>query len=199
DLAKKADAPPDEVIREVLDHSGYRRMLLDSNDPEDQERLANIEELITAAKQFAAEDASRTIGDFLENITLASDVDSWNEKQDCVSIMTMHSAKGLEFPVVYMTAMEQGLLPHERSSGREDEIEEERRLAFVGMTRAKEELYLSHARLREFRGNTLYAVPSMFLHELPADQIQTVDLSASAAGTPTAIDHGRSGRGAAAR
>ncbi len=86
--------------------------------------------------------------DFVENITLASDVDSWNEKQDCVSVMTMHSAKGLEFPVVYVTAMEQGLLPHERSLGREDEVEEERRLAFVGMTRAKEELYLCHARMR---------------------------------------------------
>ena len=148
ELSKKADAPPDEVIREVLDKSGYRRMLLDSTDPEDQERLANIEELITAARQFAAEDAGRTIGDFLENVTLASDVDSWNEKQDCVSVMTMHSAKGLEFPVVYLTAMEQGLLPHERSLGREDEVEEERRLAFVGMTRAKEELYLCHARMR---------------------------------------------------
>ena len=107
------------MIRQVLDRSGYRRMLLDSSDAEDQERLANIEELITAAKQFAAEDASRTIGDFLENITLASDVDGWDEKQDCVSVMTLHAAKGLEFPVVYMAAVEQGMLPHERSLGRE--------------------------------------------------------------------------------
>jgi DNA helicase II / ATP-dependent DNA helicase PcrA len=197
DLAKKADAPPDEVIREVLDHSGYRRMLLDSTDPEDQERLANIEELITAAKQFAAEDTARTIGDFLENVTLASDVDSWNEKQDCVSVMTMHSAKGLEFPVVYLTAMEQGLLPHERSLGREDEVEEERRLAFVGMTRAKEELYLCHARMREFRGSTMYAVPSMFIEELPKESVQTIDLSASRGGTPTAIEQWRGGGEAA--
>ncbi len=122
-------------------------MLMDSNDNEDQERLANIEELITAAKQFAAEEVGRTIGDFLENITLASDLDSWDERQDCVSIMTMHAAKGLEFPVVYMVAVEQGLLPHERSLGRNEEVEEERRLAFVGMTRAKEELYLSLARM----------------------------------------------------
>ena len=83
--------------------------------PEDQERLANIEELITAAKQFADEDDSRTIADFLENITLASDVDGWDERQDRVSVMTLHAAKGLEFPVVYMLAVEQGLLPHERS------------------------------------------------------------------------------------
>jgi DNA helicase-2/ATP-dependent DNA helicase PcrA len=197
ELEKLKEAPADEVIRHVLDMSGYRRMLSDSHDEEDEERLANIEELITAAKQFAAEDASRTIGDFLENITLASDVDGWNDRQESVSVMTMHAAKGLEFPVVYIAAVEQGLLPHERSLGRDDEVEEERRLAFVGMTRGKEELYLSHARLREFRGNTLYAVPSMFLDELPADAIQLSDLSASAGGTLSAIEHWRGGSTAA--
>jgi DNA helicase-2/ATP-dependent DNA helicase PcrA len=114
-----------------------------------------------------------------------------------VSIMTMHAAKGLEFPVVYLAAMEQGLLPHERSLGRNDEVEEERRLAFVGMTRAKQELYLCHARLREFRGNTLYAVPSMFLDELPPDEVKQLDLSAGAAGTPTALDEWRGGSAAA--
>ncbi len=198
ELEKIIDAPPDDVIREVLDKSSYRRMLLESADPEDQERLANIEELITAAKQFAAEDAARTIGDFLENITMASDVDSWNEKQDAVSVMTMHSAKGLEFPVVYMMAMEQGILPHERSVGREEEVEEERRLAFVGMTRAKEELYLCHARMREFRGSTLYAVPSAFLDELPREGVETVDVSAGAGGTQAALEFWRGGGSAAA-
>ncbi len=177
DLSGLLEAPPDEVIRQVLDQSGYRRMLMDSTDSEDQERLANIEELITAAKQFAAEDGSRTIGDFLENITLASDLDSWDERQDCVSIMTMHAAKGLEFPVVYMAAVEQGLLPHERSIGKSEELEEERRLAFVGMTRAKEELYLCLARMRDFRGNTFSTIPSMFLDELPVGAIQTLELS----------------------
>src|SRR5205807_217902 len=167
----------------VLEKSGYRAMLQASGDEEDEERLANIEEMITAAKQFASEDSSRTIGDFLEQITLASDVDSWDERQDCVSVMTLHAAKGLEFPVVYMLAVEQGLLPHERSLSRPDEVEEERRLAFVGMTRAKEELHLCHARLREFRGTTLYAVPSMFLDELPKEGVESVDLSASGGGT----------------
>jgi DNA helicase-2/ATP-dependent DNA helicase PcrA len=196
DLRKLLEVPPDEVIRQVLDQTGYRGMLINSGDSEDQEqRLANIEELITAAKQFAAQDESRTIVDFLENITLASDVDSWDERQDCVSIMTMHAAKGLEFPVVYMVAMEQGLIPHERSLGRDDEVEEERRLAFVGMTRAKEELWLSHACMREFRGNTISTIPSMFLNELPENAIQALDLSG---GGSSAIDHWRSG-GAAAR
>src|SRR5262249_18777798 len=149
-----------------LDRSGYRAMLKGSTDPQDQERLANIEELVTAARQFAKEDGTRTVADFLENITLASDLDGWDDQQDCVSVMTLHASKGLEFPVVYMPALEQGILPHERSLSANDEVEEERRLAFVGMTRAKQELYLTHARMREFRGQTMYAVPSMFLEEL---------------------------------
>jgi len=197
ELGKLVEAQPDEVIRQVLDRSGYRRMLKDSGDHEDQERLANIEELITAAREFAREDSSRTVGDFLENITLASDVDGWDERQDSVSVMTLHAAKGLEFPVVFVTAVEQGLLPHERSLGRPEEVEEERRLAFVGMTRAKEELYLSHARIRDFRGNSLYAVPSMFLEELPDQGTHTLDLSASAGGTQQAMDAWRGGSAAA--
>jgi DNA helicase-2/ATP-dependent DNA helicase PcrA len=199
DLGQLVEAQPDEVIRQVLDRSGYRRMLQDSRDEEDQERLANIEELVTAARQFAAEDNRHTIADFLENITLASDVDGWDQQQDSVSIMTLHSAKGLEFPVVYMAAVEQGLLPHERSLARTSELEEERRLAFVGMTRAKEELYLSHARMREFRGQGGYVVPSMFLDELPQDHVENLDLSASAGGTARAIDSWRGGSPAAAQ
>jgi DNA helicase-2/ATP-dependent DNA helicase PcrA len=191
ELRALAEATPDEVIRQVLDRSGYRDMLKRSDDAEDQERLANIEELITAAHQFHQEDTTRTIADFLESITLASDVDGWDEKQDLVSVMTLHAAKGLEFPVVYMVALEQGILPHERSLAQEDEIEEERRLAFVGLTRAKEELYLTHARLREFRGQTLYAVPSMFLEELPPEGVEAIDLSASAAGSQRAMDYWR--------
>jgi DNA helicase-2/ATP-dependent DNA helicase PcrA len=197
ELRRLAEASPDEVIRQVLDQSGYRRMLQNSTDSEDQERLANIEELITAAKQFAEEDDTRTLADFLENITLASDVDGWDENQDCISIMTLHSAKGLEFPVVYMAAVEQGLLPHERSLAKDEELEEERRLAFVGMTRAKQELYLTHARLREYRGQTLYAVPSMFLDELPADATESLDLSAKPGAGQQAINTWRSGNAAA--
>jgi DNA helicase-2/ATP-dependent DNA helicase PcrA len=192
ELRPYADAQPHEVIRQVLDRSGYRQMLKDSSNEEDQERLANIEELVTAAHQFAAEDPARTLGDFLENITLASDVDGWDDKQDSVSVMTLHSSKGLEFPVVYMAAVEQGLLPHERSLARPEEIEEERRLAFVGMTRAKEELYLCHARLREFRGRVQYTVPSMFLEELPAE-VEVVDLSSSGAGGPQVMAQWRGG------
>jgi DNA helicase-2/ATP-dependent DNA helicase PcrA len=196
DLAPLADALPDDVIRQLLDRSGYRRMLQDSRDEQDQERLANIEELVTAARQFAAEDSTRSIGDFLENITLASDVDSWDERQECVSIMTLHSAKGLEFPAVFMAAVEEGLLPHERSMNRQDELEEERRLCFVGMTRAKQELYLSHARTREFRGQTLAAIPSNFLGELPPEVVEEID--ASSGGGSRAAEAWRGGGGPAA-
>jgi DNA helicase-2/ATP-dependent DNA helicase PcrA len=156
--------------------------------------LANIEELITAAKQFHDEDNSRTIGDFLEQITLASDVDGWDEAADHVSVMTMHAAKGLEFPVVYILATEHGLLPHERSLGKDEDIEEERRLCFVGMTRAMKELNLCHARLREFRGQVLYAVPSMFLEELPPD-VEHVDLAAGRNTARAAIDEWRAKAG----
>lgn len=170
------DMPPDDVIRQVIDRSGYRAMLAKSDDPDDQDRLANIEELITAAKQFAADDPTKNIEDFLEQITLASDVDSWDDKQDCVSVMTLHASKGLEFPVVYMLAVEQGLLPHERTLNKEEDVEEERRLCFVGMTRAKQELNLCHAKVREFRGQSLYVVPSMFLDELDECHVERIDL-----------------------
>jgi DNA helicase-2/ATP-dependent DNA helicase PcrA len=196
DLRQVLEAPPDEVIRQVLDRSGYRDMLRRGDDEADQERLANIEELITAAKQFASEDGGRTIGDFLENITLASDVDSWDERQDCVSIMTLHAAKGLEFSIVYMLAVEQGLLPHERSIARNEELEEERRLAFVGMTRAKEELYLCHARSREFRGQTVYPVESMFFRELPAEALEQIDCAGGR--SASAFEEWRNGGAAAA-
>jgi DNA helicase-2/ATP-dependent DNA helicase PcrA len=197
DLLPLVEAQPDELIRQVLDRTGYRKMLKDSRDEEDQQRLANIEELITAAAQFAAEDSSRTIRDWLENITLASDIDGYNEEQDCVAVMTMHAAKGLEFPVVFLVAVEMGILPHQRAvaSQKEEEIEEERRLMFVGMTRAKEELYLTHARgIREFRGQDNYPIPSRFLDELPPEVLERVDRSGLAA---TAADRFRGGTDAA--
>jgi DNA helicase II / ATP-dependent DNA helicase PcrA len=172
ELRALVEAPPDEVIRQVLDKSGYRAMLRDSKDVEDRERLENIEELITGAQQFEAEDGTRNLERFLEHVTLMSDQDAYNETNDTVSIMTYHAAKGLEFPVVFMPAMENGILPHERSSNNPVEREEERRLTFVGITRAEEELFLSHADMREFRGSTLYAIPSPFLDELPQDMVQ---------------------------
>ncbi len=191
ELRGALNATPDEVMRQVIDRSGYRKMLATSSDKEDEQRLANVEELVTAAHQFHTEDNSRTIADFIENVTLASDLDGWDEKQDCVAVMTLHAAKGLEFPVVYIIGVENGILPHERSLNDEAEFEEERRLTFVGMTRAQEELYLSYARMREFRGRTLYTIPSDFLNELPEGDIEPIDLSSSSGQHAGAVDSWR--------
>jgi len=174
ELHAQADAPPDVMIKEVLDRSGYKHMLEKSKEGEDQERLANVEELITAAQEFAAVDDSNTLEGFLEHVTLVSDQDALDSKQNRVSIMTLHAAKGLEFPVVFMPALEQGILPHERSSQNRDELEEERRLTFVGITRAQEELTLSYAQMREYRGRTMYSIPSPFLDELPRGHVQRI-------------------------
>ncbi|HEX3146765.1 MAG TPA: UvrD-helicase domain-containing protein [Gemmataceae bacterium] len=196
ELREMIELPPEDVIRAVLDKSGYREMLRAGAEDDDVDRLANVEELITSAKQFTSDDGTRATRDFLEQITLASDVDSWNEKEDRVSVMTLHAAKGLEFPVVYVVAMEQGILPGERSLAKQEDVEEERRVAFVGITRAMKELYLCHSRLREFRGQTLYAIPSMFIEELP-DEVVRVDLGAHGGRSP-ASDFYRGGGSRAA-
>ncbi len=177
ELRAHLELPPHNLIALVLEKSGYETMLRESSDDEDAERLANVQELVTAAKQFHDLNPESSVIDFLEQITLASDVDGWNEEAEHVSVMTLHASKGLEFPVVYVLAVEEGLLPHERSMGREDEVEEERRLCFVGMTRAMKELNLSHARLREFRGQLNYTIESSFLRELPRDALELIDQS----------------------
>jgi DNA helicase II / ATP-dependent DNA helicase PcrA len=198
ELRSRLELPPHELMALVLEKSGYETMLKESKDEEDAERLANVQELVTAAKQYHDENPESTITDFLEQIALASDVDGWDEQADHVSVMTLHSSKGLEFPVVYVLAVEEGLLPHERSMGRDDEVEEERRLCFVGMTRAMKELYLCNARLREFRGQMNYAIPSSFLNELPRDGVEWIDTSLSRNVARTAADEWRAKIGNAA-
>lgn len=200
ELRANLSLPPHELIQLVLTKSGYRKMLEEmQGDEEDTDRLANVEEMVTAAHQFYSEDTERTIGDFLEQITLASDVDGWDEASDAVSVMTLHSSKGLEFPIVSIIGMEEGLLPHERSLGNAEDVEEERRLCFVGMTRAMRELYLCHARLREFRGEVRYQIPSMFIqYELPED-VERVDLSMSRNQARSAAEDWRRKIGPAAR
>ena len=198
ELRASLDMPPHEFIRLVLEKSGYATMLAESNEEEDTDRLANVQELVTAAKQFHDEDPTRTITDFLEQVALASEVDGWDEEADHVSVMTLHASKGLEFPVVYILAVEEGLLPHERSLVNPEDLEEERRLCFVGMTRAKKELNLSYVRLREFRGQTQYAIPSSFLNELSAD-VETIDTTLSRNVARSAADDWRAKIGPVAK
>jgi DNA helicase-2/ATP-dependent DNA helicase PcrA len=191
DLSALSEHEPEEIVAAVLDTSGYRHALLAGDNEEDRQRLANVDELVTAARQYTNPDGPRTLAGFLENITLASDVDTWDDSQDWVSIMTLHSAKGLEFPVVYIAAFEQGLLPHERSNEHADQLEEERRLAFVGMTRAMEELYLSRAKVREFRGLALHTIHSQFLAELPEEELEDMQLVSEEPAPSQAMDDWR--------
>jgi DNA helicase-2/ATP-dependent DNA helicase PcrA len=172
-LTLVAGAPVEEILGHVLSESGYRDFLRDSDEEDDQERLANIEELLTAARQFD----ERHPGDgaleaFLEESCLVNETDAWEAADDRVTLMTLHASKGLEFPVVYNVALEEGLLPHERSQQNEESLEEERRLLFVGMTRAREELSLTRATYREFRGQRRLTVPSNFLMELPRGEME---------------------------
>ena len=175
-LGEFAHAPVEEILGNVLDATGYRAMLAETDTEEDLDRLANIEELLTDARQFdEEEDFDGGLEAYLERLWLVSDVDDWDAETDRVSLMTLHAAKGLEFPIVFMPAVEQGLLPHERSSNDVLQIEEERRLAFVGITRAKASLQLSYAAKRDFRGVRRSTVPSEFLLQMPREDM-TIDL-----------------------
>ncbi|MEM9354256.1 MAG: UvrD-helicase domain-containing protein [Planctomycetota bacterium] len=171
-LARSAGGDMEEILGKVLEETGYRAQLQDSESEEDLNRLANIEELLTDARQFDEEHPDGgALEEYLENAWLVNDTDGWEDDAEKVTMMTLHAAKGLEFPVVFVVAFEHGLLPHERSSNDESQVEEERRLAFVGITRAKERLELSYAVQRDFRGQRRRTVPSSFLMELPRDQM----------------------------
>ncbi|MEM9657810.1 MAG: 3'-5' exonuclease, partial [Planctomycetota bacterium] len=172
-LAEFAGGDVEEIIGAILTESGYREHLAASESDEDAARLENIEELLTDARQFDERNpGGGQLELYLENAWLANETDDWEDQSDKVTMMTLHAAKGLEFPAVYLIAVEHGLLPHERSMEDADQLEEERRLAFVGITRAKEELQLSYATQRDFRGQRRRTVPSSFLLEMPREEME---------------------------
>ncbi len=174
-LCELADGDVEEILGTILEESGYRASLSESDSEEDLNRLANIEELLTDARQFDEQNpGGGQLEAYLENAWLVNETDDWESETDKVTLMTLHAAKGLEFPVVFIMAVEHGLLPHERSTNDETQIEEERRLAFVGITRAKEELQLSFAVERDFRGQRRHTVPSSFLMEIPREALELV-------------------------
>jgi len=177
ELAELRDHPAETVIRQILELTGYREHLRDESREKGEDRLANLEELITAARQFDVENVGASIQDFLANITLASPVDRWDQQTGAVTLMTMHAAKGLEFPVVFIIGLEEGILPHGRAFDNTNELEEERRLFFVGITRAQRELYISRCRVRMFRGQQQATAQSRFLTELPEDSMTFDDRS----------------------
>ena len=166
-----APTPVEEIVGMILSTTGYTKPLESSTVSEDQERLANVQELLTAAGQFDAynEDEPETGGldGFLEQVALVNDTDNMDAESDKVTMMTLHAAKGLEFDAVFVIALESGILPHSRSRDDPMQLEEERRLLFVGMTRARRHLQLSMAQYRHFRGTLGSTIPSSFLMELP--------------------------------
>jgi DNA helicase-2/ATP-dependent DNA helicase PcrA len=171
-LIAAAHGPIEELLGLVLNETGYEAMLKASGDEEDEERLANIQELLTVAREFdERHPGSGHLEAFLEETALVNDTDEWETQLDRVTLMTLHASKGLEFPCVYLVAVEEGLLPHERSRGQAEQLEEERRLMFVGITRAQQRLQISLAQYRDFRGERKPVIPSSFLMELPRGEM----------------------------
>ena len=158
-----------ELIKETLNKSGYTKALELENSVEAESRIQNLEEFLTVAIEFEEEFADNTLGEFLENITLSSDIDNVEDAENSVTLMTLHSAKGLEFPTVFLVGLEEGIFPGYKSIGEENALQEERRLFYVGITRAKEHLYLTCAKRRTIFGSTSYNAISRFVKEIPED------------------------------
>jgi DNA helicase II / ATP-dependent DNA helicase PcrA len=174
ELASQVDSRPiADTLRDVIDRTGYRKMLEEENTEEAKTRLANLDELLNAAVD--AGERGESIRDFLDHAALVADADS-NDGRSPVSLLTMHNAKGLEFPVVFIAGLEEGLFPHSRSLNTESAMEEERRLCYVGMTRAEKKLHLSWARYRRRfgGGQPEPSIRSRFLKEVPPALIESV-------------------------
>ena len=160
-----------DILESILDRTGYLAQLEESTDPQDQARAENIGELLSVAKDFQDTNPSGTVEDFLEQVALVNDVDSFEQEESKVTLMTLHAAKGLEFPIVFLCGLEEGLFPHSRTLMNPEEIEEERRLAYVGITRAEKELYISNATTRTVFGRTSSYLPSRFIDEIPEELV----------------------------
>ena len=201
ELGEQSAGPVAPLVNAVLDRSGYRAMLAaDADEDDGDDRLANVEELVTVAAGID-EERQREIeseaglsagmssldddplGSFLESVALVADTDIWDTASPRVSLMTLHAAKGLEFPVVYLVALEDGIVPHERSLDHPEQLEEERRLVFVGITRAREHLHASCARIRDYRGSRRISPPSVFLAEMSGEETQLTGSEAPSSGT----------------
>ena len=170
-VAEMDDKSVLDILEAILDRTGYLAQLEESTDPQDQARAENIGELLSVAKDFQDTNPTGTVEDFLEQVALVNDVDSFEQEESKVTLMTLHAAKGLEFPIVFLGGLEEGLFPHSRTLMNPEEIEEERRLAYVGITRAEKELYISNATTRTVFGRTSSYLPSRFIDEIPAELV----------------------------
>ncbi|MEU3285893.1 DNA helicase PcrA [Streptomyces longwoodensis] len=190
----ESGAGPATVLEAVLERTGYLAELQASTDPQDETRIENLQELAAVALEFEqerGEGETGTLADFLEQVALVADSDQIpDEEQDgsgVITLMTLHTAKGLEFPVVFLTGMEDGVFPHMRALGETKELEEERRLAYVGITRARERLYLTRSTMRSAWGQPSYNPPSRFLEEIPGSYVDWKRTGASAASAASGV------------
>lgn len=172
ELAKAGPVTP--VLKHVLDKSGYLDELRAQRDDESVSRLENLQEMVNTTASYDATTEEPSLGGFLENVALISDADTLVESGDAVTLMTLHTSKGLEFPVVFLVGLEEGVFPHSRSLGSDMELEEERRLAYVGMTRAREELHMTHATRRSLYGQPSFNRRSRFLDDIPDDVTESL-------------------------
>lgn len=170
--AKKEEIKISDLIKQTLKTTGYTKALELENSVEAQTRIENLEEFLTVAIEFEEQSADNTLSEFLNNITLSSDIDGMEDQEDSVTLMTLHSAKGLEFPVVFLVGMEEGIFPGYKSIGEPLALEEERRLFYVGITRAKQYLYLTCAKHRTIFGSTSYNQISRFVKEIPDELLE---------------------------
>ena len=171
--AKKEEIKISDLIKQTLKTTGYTKALELENSVEAQTRIENLEEFLTVAIEFEEQSADNTLSEFLNNITLSSDIDGMEDQEDSVTLMTLHSAKGLEFPVVFLVGMEEGIFPGYKSIGEPLALEEERRLFYVGITRAKQYLYLTCAKHRTIFGSTSYNQISRFVKEIPDELLES--------------------------
>ena len=170
--ARKEELTISELIKLTLKKSGYTKALEDENTVEAENRIENLDEFLTVAIEFEEQEAENSLSQFLEGITLSSDIDDLEDDEEYVTLMTLHSAKGLEFPAVFLVGMEEGIFPGYKSISEEKELEEERRLCYVGITRAKENLFLTCSKQRTIFGSTSYNPTSRFLNEIPQELLE---------------------------
>lgn len=177
-MGEAADVPVKQLLDDVLLKTGYLEELQSSKDPQDESRVENLKEMLSVTEEFAVKcernGEEPTLENFLADVALVADIDDAELGEEAVTLMTLHSAKGLEFPNVFLVGMEEGIFPHSRTLMNKNEIEEERRLCYVGITRAEKHLFLSNARTRTIYGRTQYYTPSRFLQEVPRNLVHVI-------------------------
>ena len=174
--------PLNEFLSLILEKSGYLRELQNENTPEDEARIENLQELVNVASEFTPDEPDNTLGEFLAQVSLVSDLDNMEDVSNVVTLMTLHSAKGLEFPTVFMAGLDEGIFPSSRSIQEKTGLEEERRLMYVGVTRAEEKLYITSAKRRQMWGEYKYYNQSRFLSEIPYELLESVSSNSHATG-----------------